>query len=102
MSDPQYSIPLQFEKQVGLTGDKKCNVQVTMSKNFFLAGEMAYFMVDVDNSECTEPCSLTITHKVWIMFQNIVWKKLGLHESHKKERFFLAGPGEKKQVVLKF
>ena len=101
VSDPQYNIPIQFEKSVGYGGEKKCNVRITMSKNFFLAGEMAYFMVDVDNSQCTDPCSLIISHKCKMWMQNY-WRKYTLVENHTKERFFIAGPGEHKQVVLKF
>ena len=54
-------VPLQ--KKVGLLGGKIANLQVTMSKNFFLAGELAYLMVNIDNSQCGDACNLIISHK---------------------------------------
>jgi len=36
-------------KKVGLASSE-ANVQITMNKNFFVAGEMAYLMANVDNS----------------------------------------------------
>ena len=77
------------------------NLQVTMSKNFFLAGEMAYLMVNIDNTACSDPCSLEISHKSKVkVYQN--WRKYNCTRSHRKENFFLCGAGESKSMVLQF
>jgi hypothetical protein len=90
-----------FEKKVGLISSKTSKMQVTMSKNFFLAGEVAYLMVNIDNSACGDACSLIISHisKVKV-YQN--WRKYSVNRCHRKESFFLVGPHESKQMVLQF
>lgn len=86
---------MPFSKKVGLVSSKTATMQVTMSKNFFIAGEMAYLMVNIDNSACKDACSLHISHKTKIkIYQN--WKKYSVHRCHSKENFFLAGPHETK------
>ena len=76
-------------------------MEITMSKNFFLAGEMAYLMVNIDNSKCKDACSLQISHKCKVkMYQS--WRKWSCTRTHRKETFHLAGPHETKQVVLQF
>lgn len=78
-----------------------CNMDVTFSKNFFLAGEMAYFSVNIDNSKCSDPCSLEISHISKVkLYQN--WRKYSVSRTHQKEKFFLCGAGETKQLVLQF
>ena len=63
VNDPQFNIVVPFQKKVGLfSSDRIANMQVTMSKNFFLAGEMAYLAVNIDNSATTDACSLIISH----------------------------------------
>ena len=62
VNDPQFNVMVPFEKKVGLISSKTANMQVTMSKNFFVAGETAYLMVNMDNSQCSDPCSLIISH----------------------------------------
>ena len=76
-------------------------MEVTVSKNFFIGGEMAYLMVNIDNTKCKDPCSLVISHRVKIMpkFSN---RKLAQHITCQKQRFFLAGPHESQQKILKF
>lgn len=54
---------MPFQKKVGLISGKMSNMQITMSKNFFLAGEMAYIALNIDNTACTDACSLEISHK---------------------------------------
>ena len=50
VNDPRFDITGTIEKTVGLMSSKKAKMQVTISKNFFLAGETAYLMVNIDNS----------------------------------------------------
>ena len=58
VNDPQFNIVTPIHKKVGLIGGKMSNLDITMSKNFFLAGEMAYLMVNCDNSRVGSQCSL--------------------------------------------
>ena len=68
------------------------SLQVTMSKNFFMAGEMAYLAVNIDNSACKDSCDLIVSHKARVkVYQN--WRKYEVKRTHKKESFVLAGPG---------
>ena len=101
VNDPQFNVVVPFSKKVGLVSSTTANMQVTMSKNFFIAGEMAYLMLNIDNSECKDACSIQISHMTKIkIYQN--WCKYSLHRCHRKENFFLAGPHETKQLVLQF
>ena len=101
INDPQFNVVVPFSKKVGLVSSTTANMQVTMSKNFFIAGEMCYLMVNIDNSQCKNACQLIISHKTKIkIYQN--WKKYSVHRCHRKESFFLAGPNESKQVILQF
>ena len=50
VNDPCFNVAIPFNKNVGLTGKETATMQVVMSKNFFVAGEMAYLMVNIDNS----------------------------------------------------
>lgn len=101
VNDPQFNIAVPFQKKVGLMSSKVANMQITMSKNFFLAGEMAYLMVNIDNSQCSDPCTLIMSHKCKVkMYQS--WRKWSVTRTHRKESFFLAAPGEQKQMVLQF
>lgn len=45
---------------------KPCNLVVTFQKNFFLAGETAYFGIFLDNSQCADACTIEISHKTKI------------------------------------
>jgi hypothetical protein len=47
-----------FKKKVGLIRSKIANMEVTMQKNFFLAGEMANILVNIDNMRVHHACSL--------------------------------------------
>jgi len=76
-------------------------MQITMSKNFFIAGEIVYMMVNIDNSECVDACSLEISHKTkYKMYQ--CHSKESYHRNHKKERFFLCEGRQSKQLILQF
>lgn len=63
VNDPQFNVMVPFEKKVGLIGSKMSRLQITMGKTFFMAGETAYLMVNIDNSACTDACQLQISHK---------------------------------------
>ncbi len=63
INDPQFNVMVPFEKKVGLIGSKMSRLQITMAKTFFMAGETAYLMVNIDNSACTDACQLQISHK---------------------------------------
>ena len=66
-----------------------------MSKNFFLAGEMAYFMVNIDNSQCTDDCELIITQ--WSnLLVHLADVKYNYKCKNKREKFHLAKAGESK------
>lgn len=45
-----FNVEVPFEKTLGLSSDKIAKMNVTMTKSFYLAGEMAYILVNVDNS----------------------------------------------------
>lgn len=47
---PMFNVEVPFEKTLGLSSDKIAKMNVTMTKSFYLAGEMAYILVNVDNS----------------------------------------------------
>lgn len=95
VNDPQFNISVPFSKKVGLISSKTANMTVVMSKSFFLAGEMAYLMVNIDNSKCGDACNLHISHKSKIkLYQS--WRKYSKTVCHTKEDFFLCGAGEQK------
>ena len=95
VNDPCFNTVIPFEKKVGLYGSKTASMQVTMSKNFYLANETAYIMVDIDNSRCENDCELIISQKSKLkLYQN--HHKESRNRSHKKEKFFLARAGESK------
>ena len=101
VNDPQFNIVVPFEKKVGLIGSKMARMQVSIAKSFYLAGEMCYLMVNIDNSVPTDACSLIVSHVSKIkLYQN--WRKYTVKRTHKKESFFLAGAGETKQHILGF
>lgn len=101
VNDPQFNISVPFTKKVGLIGSKTAQMTVVMSKSFFLAGEMAYLMVNIDNSKCGDACSLQISHKSKVkLYQS--WRKYSVTRAHSKENFFLCGAGETKQMILQF
>lgn len=101
VNDPQFNVVVPFEKKVGLVGGKTSYLQATITKNFYLAGEMCYLMLDVDNSRCGDPCSLQISHVSKVkVYQN--WRKYDVKRTHKKEKIFLCGAGEKRQLVVQF
>ena len=101
VNDPQFNLVVPFEKSVGLVSSKTARMQVTLSKNFFIGGEIAYLMVNIDNTQCTGACSLIISHKTKVkIYQN--WRKYSTNGDIRKESFFLCGPGESKQLVLQF
>ena len=45
-----FGIEMPFVKTLGLKSSKIAKMNVTMAKSFFLAGEMAYILVNIDNS----------------------------------------------------
>ena len=61
--DPQFNVVVPFQKKVGLIGSKTATMEATLSKNFYLAGEMAYLAVNVNNTMCSDACNLIISHK---------------------------------------
>jgi hypothetical protein len=62
VNDPHFNIAVPIHKKVGLLGGKMSNVDITMSKNFYLAGEMAYLLLNCDNSRVNNACTLQISH----------------------------------------
>ena len=101
VNDPQFNVTIPFTKKVGLIGSKTCNMTVVMSKNFFLAGETAYLMLNVDNSACGDACTLEISHKSKVkIYQS--WRKYSVKRTHRKEKFFLCEPGQTRQMILQF
>lgn len=101
VNDPQFNVVVPFEKKVGLMGSKKAHMEVTLSKNFYLAGEMAYLAVNINNTMCSDGCNLIIAHKTKCkMYQN--WRKYNVTRTNRKETFVLAGAGEQKSMMLQF
>ena len=89
VNDPHFDLTVPFEKKVGLIGGKISRMQVRIAKNFYLAGEMVYLMVDIDNSQCSDACTLFVSHKARVqVYQN--WRKYEVKRTHSKESFFLA------------
>ena len=101
VNDPKFQVPTDWNKKVGLIGGKMCTMNVVFAKNFYLAGETAYMMVNIDNSRCSDACSLNVAQISKVqMYQS--WRKYYVKRTHKKETFFLCGPGEQKQLILSF
>ena len=68
-------------------------MEATLSKNFYLAGEMAYLAVNINNTMCSDACNLIISHKSKVkLYQN--WRKYSVKRTHRKETFVLAGAHE--------
>ena len=63
INNPQFNQVVPIFKKVGLVGSEVSVMQVTMQKNYYEAGEIAYLDVDIDNSACGDDCSLIISHK---------------------------------------
>ena len=68
--DPRFNVVVSFEKKVGLINSKTATVEATFSKNFYLAGEMAYFVVKINNTMCSDACNLIISHKSMVRMDN--------------------------------
>ena len=101
VNDPSFNCKILFQKKVGLIGSNIANMEVTMSKNFFLAGELAFMLVNIDNMQVQDACSLQISHVSKVkVYQN--WRKYTVKRTHKKETFFLAAAGENKQLAIQF
>ena len=100
VTDPQQNILQTINKKVGIRS-KEANCDITVNKNFFVAGEMAYIWVRIDNSDCGHACHLIVKHKhtLKIMQNN---RKSSETWENKSEKFFLAQAGEKKEVLLQF
>ena len=82
-----------MEAKIGLSGQSECKIEAVISKNFYLAGETVYLVVKVDNSQCSDACSLIVSHRTkYKLYQS--WTKDKFHRVHKKERFFLCDAGE--------
>ena len=85
VTDPQQNILHPVHKKVGIMS-KNAYCDITVNKNFFMAGEMAYLWVRIDNSEATHACSLIVKHKhtLKIMLEN---RKSDATFENKSERF---------------
>jgi hypothetical protein len=85
VTDPQQNILHPIHKKVGIMS-KNAYCDITVNKNFFMAGEMAYLWVRIDNSEATHACSLVVKHKhtLKIMLEN---RKSDKTFENKIERF---------------
>ena len=77
-----------MNKKVGIRS-KDALCEITVNKNFFVAGEIAYLAVKIDNSDVNHACSLIVnhTHKLKIMLSG---RKSSHDFVNKSERFFLA------------
>lgn len=91
VTDPDQNVSHSIHKKVGI---QKCNAycDIIASKNFYVAGEMAYLQVKIDNSETTQDCHLIIKHKhkLRIMLPDL---KEEQEFENKSEKFFLASAG---------
>ena len=63
VTDPSSDTVLEITKTVGRSSSKRVVCQITVNKNFFMAGEMAYMKVKVENTESPHNCSLIVKHK---------------------------------------
>ena len=63
-------MPVEFSKSVGLLGRKEATMKVNVQKSFYLAGEVAYLHVEIDNTACKKECSLIINHKMKVKEMN--------------------------------
>ena len=61
VTEPLADILLNINKTVGMKSTL-VPCEITVNKNFFVAGETAYIKVKVDNSKCTHACSLIVSH----------------------------------------
>ena len=80
-----------MNKKVGLVS-KKAQCDITINKNFFVAGEIAYLAVRIDNSKVDNACSLIVnhSHKLKIMTS---WRESSHIFVNKSEKYFLAHAG---------
>lgn len=101
VNDPQFDIPVSFEKTVGLIGQKKAYLTVNVMKNFYVAGELAYMRVEVDNSAISTACHLVVSHTTRVRLQQY-WRTYYKDRFRNKETFFLCGPGEKRTLNIQF
>jgi len=74
---------------------------ITVNKNFFVAGEIAYLFVKIDNRNVDHACSLIVnhTHKLKVMLKN---RKSSEFFVNKSEKFFLANAGATNELLLQF
>ena len=61
--DPLSDIVLKINKEFGSFKKKSSTCEITVNKNFFMAGEIAFMKVKVDNTASKYGCSLIIKHK---------------------------------------
>ena len=101
VNDPKFNEMLYLMKPVGPPGTKPISMNVTMSKNFFLAGEMVYLGINIDNTACGVPCSLIVAQKsdLWLEFTGDRCYNSEV-KTHRAENFYLCGPGECRQFFV--
>ena len=100
VTDPQQFIPIAMNKKVGISSkDAYCNI--TVNKNFYVAGEIAYFNVNIDNRNISNACHLIVnhTHKLKVMLSDRESSKFFVNKS---EKYFLAHAGETNSLLLQF
>jgi len=61
-----------------------------MAKSFFYASEMAYIMVDIDNTQCNNRCTLIISQKTKLIQERANGEPAQIIRTHRKESFPLA------------
>ena len=89
--DPQLNILTDVHKKAGIM-KRDVDVKITVNKNFFFAGEIAYLTVVVDNTKCNHACNMIVehSHKLKITTKS---RKTGKTFVNKSEKFFLAHAG---------
>jgi hypothetical protein len=92
VTDPQCNVPVVLDKKVGFM-ERKSKCEITVNKNFYVAGETAYIWVNIDNTNATHACSLIVSHKhkLKVMMKS---RKASEFFTNKKEKFFLCNAKE--------
>ena len=62
--NPQFNVPVEISKSVGLLACKQATMKVHVQKSFYFAGEVAYLQVEIDNTGSNDDCSLIVNQKM--------------------------------------
>ena len=101
VQEPQFNCVMELNKQVGLMSSRTATLKATITKSFFLAGEMAYMQIEIDNTQCKDDCDLIVYQKMKVK-QMQKSRKCDPKTTEKTETFPGPPAGQKSSMIIQF